>query len=82
MVCSKRGIQDPIGLSEHRPVLDGVMQTDRERLHITRMSGLGETPSGALREQSAPQCAVPAVSHRAQGRRGEDRGNNNGTDRT
>jgi hypothetical protein len=72
---SESGIQDQVGLIENRTVLEHRVKPHRERLQIADVRGTLETPNGALREQSAPQLAVPAHSkHAAQGGRGEDRG--------
>jgi hypothetical protein len=76
VVCGESGIQNQIRGIQHRPVLEQRMETDRERFDVTDVRGTLETPNGALREQSAPQLAVPAHSESTeQGRRGEDRGN-------
>jgi hypothetical protein len=72
---SKSGIQDQVGFLKNRPVLEHRVKPHRERLQVADVRGALETPNGALREQSAPQLAVPAHSKRAaQDGRGEDRG--------
>jgi hypothetical protein len=73
---SESGVQDQICGLQDRPVLKHRVKPHRERLDVTDVRGALETPNGALREQSAPQPAVPAHSERTdQGRRGEGRGN-------
>jgi hypothetical protein len=72
---SESGVQDQIRGLQDRPVLKHRVKAHTERLDVTDVRGALETPNGALREQSAPQLAVPAHSKRAaQGGRGEDRG--------
>jgi hypothetical protein len=75
VVCSESGVQDQIRGLQDRPVFEHRMETDTERFDVTDVRSALETPNGALREQSAPQLAVPADNHRTQGRRGEGRGN-------
>jgi hypothetical protein len=73
---SESGVQDQIRGIQHRPVLEHRVKAHAERFDVTDVRGALETPNGALREQSAPQLAMPAHNeHTEQGRCGEDRGN-------